>query len=290
MALPIGPLVRLVYRHELLPTRLRWWLAAAGMQDWLRTLARGLQPHLGERTRPLLQGMLARLFQQRHDALRLAVPALPERRADPQSTALLMAALYRLGRDPRGRWILGEEAPPLDLPRRLRAARLCALVPVAARWREIATHLGELLIVTTEELPAHLPHARRVLGDICFQAGQRYAERARRFLRLPAGDAERAPALAIEVLRMGEYLFHVNPRHWSGSADGSGWLAGTACLWYQRPGWNPAHCGIFGQFQAGISAAFGLRYQLGRTIPKHGGDTCRVDLRPIPLGKKRDGS
>jgi hypothetical protein len=47
------------------------------------------------------------------------------------------------------------------------------------------------------------------------------------------------------------------------------------------------HCGIFGQFQSGISSVFGLRYQLTQTIPKHGGSTCRIDLRPI---KKKDGT
>ena len=47
------------------------------------------------------------------------------------------------------------------------------------------------------------------------------------------------------------------------------------------------HCGIFGQFQSGISSVFGLRYQLTSTIPKHGGHTCRIDLRPL---RKKDGS
>jgi hypothetical protein len=29
---------------------------------------------------------------------------------------------------------------------------------------------------------------------------------------------------------------------------------GNACPWYSRPGWNGAHCGIFGQFQSGVSS------------------------------------
>lgn len=283
MRSPLGPLVRQVYRHELLPLRLRWWFAAAGMQDWLRTLAKGLQPHLGERTRPCLQRLLGRLFDRRYDVLRQQIPALPERGHDPAAQPLLMGALYRLGQDPRARWILGDAAPPLGLSRRMRAQRLCAVLPVEARWREVATHLGELLIVMTEGLPAELPHARRILGEICYQAGLRYAEQVRRFLRLPTGPDADGPALAIEVLRMGEYIFHVNPKHWGGSDGQSGWLEGTACLWYPRPGWTGAHCGIFGQFQAGISAAFGLRYHLAQTIPKHGGSTCRVDLKPLRI-------
>jgi hypothetical protein len=75
----------------------------------------------------------------------------------------------------------------------------------------------------------------------------------------------------------------VNPEHW-GEADekaNKGWLEGTACPWYDAPGWNGAHCGIFGQFQSGISAVFGLRYHLTTTIPKNGGHTCRIDVKPI---------
>ena len=34
------------------------------------------------------------------------------------------------------------------------------------------------------------------------------------------------------------------------------------------------------------SPVFGLRYHLSKTIPKHGGTTCRIDVKPIPLRKK----
>lgn len=34
------------------------------------------------------------------------------------------------------------------------------------------------------------------------------------------------------------------------------------------------------QFQVGISSVLGLRNKLGKTIPKRGGHTCRVDLNP----------
>jgi hypothetical protein len=81
---------------------------------------------------------------------------------------------------------------------------------------------------------------------------------------------------------MSEYVFRVNPEHWSGSDGTAGFLEGSACLWWSRPGWNGAHCGIFGQFQSGIASAFGLRYHLSKTIPKHGGHTCRIDVKPIP--------
>jgi hypothetical protein len=41
------------------------------------------------------------------------------------------------------------------------------------------------------------------------------------------------------------------------------------------------HCGIFGQFQSGVCSVFGLDYKLDRTIPKHGGTTCRVTMSPL---------
>jgi hypothetical protein len=147
-------------------------------------------------------------------------------------------------------------------------------------------HLGELLVVLTEDLPARVPHARKLLGDVCFAMGERFAARVKTAFDLGAPD--NAPAAAIEVLRMSEYVFRVNPRHWheADAAARTGFLEGTACPWYDRPGWNGGHCGIFGQFQSGISSAFGLRYHLARTIPKHGGTTCRVDLKPIVLRAK----
>jgi hypothetical protein len=88
---------------------------------------------------------------------------------------------------------------------------------------------------------------------------------------------------ATEVLRMSEYLFRVNPDHWGATRpdEHTGYLEGTACPWYASPGWNNIHCGIFGQVQAGISSTFGLKYVLTSTIPKHGGHTCRIDLKPL---------
>jgi hypothetical protein len=116
--------------------------------------------------------------------------------------------------------------------------------------------------------------------------GERFAERVKKTFDL--GEPESAPAAAIEVLRMSEYVFRVNPKHWheADASSNTGFLEGTACPWFARPGWNGAHCGIFGQFQSGISSAFGLRDHLAQTIPKHGGTTCRVDLKPISLRVK----
>jgi hypothetical protein len=72
---------------------------------------------------------------------------------------------------------------------------------------------------------------------------------------------------------MSEHVFQVNPNTGPRVTD-------------RRDGWNGAHCGIFGQPQSGIASAFGLRYHLSKTIPKHGGHTCRIDVKPIPLRRK----
>lgn len=283
-------LLRTVYRHELIPAHARWWLAVSGMRSWYGTLRSELRPHLGARTQPLLAELAAELFARRYDVLRTTLPALPARTPDappPRELALLMAGLYRLHRpgQHRGTWILSAVGGPPKTPREwLRAERLLLPLSSEARWRELTTHLGELLIVLTERLPGELPHARKILGDLCFAAGARYGEQARRYFGLPRQPADPAAA-AIEILRMSEYIFRVNPEHWGGTdaAQASGYLEGSACPWYSRPGWQAGHCGIFGQFQAGVCSVFGLRYHLSQTIPKHGGNTCRVDLKPIPL-------
>src|SRR5690606_25932049 len=119
----------------------------------------------------------------------------------------------------------------------------------------------------------------------CFDAGARYARDMKRAFRLPD-----TPESAIEVLRMGEYIFRVNPEHHEGAdaATRTGFIEGNACPWYTRPGWGGAHCGIFGQFQNGISQTFGLRYQLTTTIPRHGGNVCRIELSPLKLRRSRE--
>jgi len=263
---------REVYRRELLPERALWWLAAEGMRDWYRVLAKRLGPHLREDSKKLLSELSVRMFVRRGEVLGV----------HGRDLALLQGALYRVDHAPKARWIfeaLGGAASGTG--ERLRARMLLAKLRPFTRWNEVATHLGELLIVLTEDLPPHLDHARKVLGDICFDSGAKYAERVKKMFAMPDD-----PAHAMEVLRMSEYVFRVNPEHWQHDDGTSGWLEGTACPWYERPGWNGAHCGIFGQFQSGIASVFGLRYHLTKTIPRHGGHTCRIDVKPIQLRVK----
>jgi len=255
-----------------------WWLAAAGMRDWFKVLKKRLEPHLGPDTKEILCELAAKMFTRRGEQLGL----------EDDETPLLMGALYRT--NAKSRWIfesLGKDGAAKS-PRRdeWRARVLLHRMSVEARWVEVATHLGELLIVMTEELPARLPHARKILGDICFDAGAKYAKRIKDTLGIEQGQD--APTAAMEVLRMSEYVFRVNPEHSQSSDQTSGWLEGNACLWYPRPGWNGGHCGIFGQFQSGIASVYGLRYHLSKTIPKHGGHTCRIDVKPIPLRTKKE--
>ena len=290
------PLVRIsreVYRRELLPDRALWWLAAAGMRDWYRVLAKHLAAPLAEAgtkdARALLAELSRRMFTRRGEALQVANPKLRGLADDRRALGLLMGALYRVDGTPKARWIFDGLGGAARTPReRLDARLLLAKLGATARWHEVATHLGELLIVLTEDLPAHLPHARKVMGDICFDAGAKYAERVKKAFGIH-GDVQDPPAAAMEILRMSEYVFRVNPEHWSGSDGTSGYLEGTACPWYERPGWNGAHCGIFGQFQSGIASTFGLRYHLSKTIPKHGGHTCRIDVKPIGLKRSKGG-
>jgi len=280
--------VRAIFRRELLPARLRWWFVAEGMCDWYRVLARDLAPHLKEDPRPLLSRLGVPMFERRYDILRRAGAPVPDRAREPRAVALVMGGLYRIASRPEQSWIFDAlGGAPRTLGDHARAERMMATLDVEARWREVTTHLGELLIALTDGLPAHLPRARPILGDICFAAGERFARRVGRAFDLRNDRANRTE-LAIEVLRMSEYVFRVNPDHWGEGRDGGGFLEGDACPWYTAPGWNGAHCGIFGQFQSGICSAFGLRYHLAKTIPKHGGGTCRVDLTPIPLRLSRD--
>jgi hypothetical protein len=286
MATLVGKLTREVYRRELLPARARWWLAAEGMCDWYRVLGSRLRPHVAD-SRTLLAELSVRMFERRYAALREAHPSarLPSPDGRPRLIAQVMRGLYRVDRSSNSAWIFVDDAKVTPLGRvadRVRTHQLLAPLSSEARWREVTAHLGELLIVLTEDLPAHLPHARKILGDICFAAGARFAERVKKTMGI-ADAPDNAPAAAMEVLRMSEYVFRVNPEHWgeTDAAARTGFLEGTACPWFMRPGWNGAHCGIFGQFQSGIASVFDLRYLLSKTIPKHGGHTCRIDLKPI---------
>ncbi len=282
---PTARLVREAYRRELIPARIRWHLAAAGMADWYRAVARGLAGAVGDAAKPLLSELGARMMTRRWEVLREHHAHL--RAGSARDAALVLSGLYRIDGRSKSRWIFDAMGGPAKGFREaLRQRR--ALLPLRseARWNEVTAHLGEFLIVLTEDLPAKVPHARKLLGDVCFAMGERFAARVR--AQFDLADAPDPAAAAIEVLRMSEYVFRVNPSHWHGTdaVKGTGYLEGNACPWWDRPGWNGGHCGIFGQFQSGISSAFGLRYHLAQTIPKHGGTTCRVDLKPISISKK----
>lgn len=282
-----GRVAREVYRREAMPAALRWTLTAQGMRDYFRAMARALTPHVGGEARAIVSSLGSEMFRRRYDALCDTHGELP--RGDLRAIALLMGGLYQLPFSRRHGWIVdGLGGPPRGAREHLRALSLLRTLDTEGRWREVSVHLGELLIVTTETLPARLPRARQIVAAMCHEMGARYARHVRRAFEL---DDTKPVANAIEVLRTSEYLFRVNPEHESGADERArhGFIDGNACPWYPRPGWGQVHCGIFGQFQAGVCSEFGLGYQLTTTIPKHGGDHCRVDMKPIGLRGSRDG-
>jgi hypothetical protein len=281
--------VREVFRRERIPLRMRWWFAAEGMCDWYRVLVEGLAGPLGgeARARNVVSRIARTIFDARYDRFAAERPSLPLRVDAPRSVGLFMGALHRSASNPAADWVFEPVGgAPAGFGAHVEAERLLSTLSLQERWEELALHLGLLLIALTEQLPAELPRARAILGEICFDAGLRYGRKMKRAWDLPV-----TPASALEVLRMSEYVFRVNPEHW-GDTDplkNVGYLEGTACPWYDQPGWNGAHCGIFGQFQSGVSAVFGLRYHLTTTIPKNGGHTCRIDVKPIPITLRRKG-
>ncbi len=275
-------MLRAGFRRELLPRPLLWLLATDATTSWLRAVEKTLGAELGdrERARRVLAAATAPAWQRRYDVLAGTHAFLPSREHEPKAVARMMRALYPLPPFRRVAWLLDDVG---GVERSARGAltgfRWAARLSHEERWCEAATHLGELLIVLTEELPRHgVTRAPALLGQLCFDAGARYAQTMKQTFALPD-----VPDSAIEVLRMGEYIYRVNPEHEAGSdvAAGTGYIVGNACPWYVRPGWGGMHCGIFGQFQSGICATFGLSYRLTRTIPRHGGEVCRVDLRPL---------
>lgn len=255
------------------------------MIEWYSLLRRELAPHLGgpDGAARALAEVSRPMLLRRHALLRDAHPHLPAPDAT-RATGLLMGGLYRIASAPHAAWIFDAVGgAPRTFREHATSEKWLWPLSIEARWEEIANHLGELLIRMTEDLPAALPRIRPILGEVCFAAGDRFGKKIRRAFDLPS-----TPEAALEALRMSEYIFRVNPEHW-GTTDNdrkTGYLEGTACPWYTAPGWNGAHCGIFGQFQSGIAAAFGLQYRLTTTIPKHGGHTCRIDVKPLPLRRK----
>lgn len=208
-------IAREVFKRELVPPRARWWLAAAGMRDRFAYLRKRLAPHLGDDTERILASAAHATFARRLADLARHHPRLEA--AGERGPGLVFGALYRVASSPEAKWIFTASGGAPRSPREwIAASRLVAPMDGEARWREVTVHLGELLIVLTDALPDKLPHARKVLGDICFDAGVRYAKRMKRAWKLPDAHAD-APALAIEVLRTSEYLFRVNPEHWGGT-------------------------------------------------------------------------
>ena len=291
-----APILRQAYKREVLPARVRWWMAAAGLRDWFRFVAKELEPHLGEDARTAMAELVAEMWSRRYDDVCTRWTWL-DSSADRRAIASWAAGLYRINPRSRGLWLWdGVGGPPLGAAQWWHAHRSIAPASTEDRWQEITVHLGEWLIVLTECLPAKLPRANAVLGDICFRAGVRYAEAVANVMGIAhaghrvdriGGRATLPPnplvKNAIEILRMSEYLFRVNPTHESATEGQGGYIAGSSCPWHPRPGWQRMHCGIFGQFQSGIASVFGLSYHLTKTIPKHGGDVCRIDLKPIPI-------
>jgi len=255
------------------------------MHAFYAMLRRGLEGPLGSRARA--EEEIARAaalgYRRRYAILRERFGALP---SDPNAPARILGALSMTVRHPKSSWALaGLSGTPPRTPREhLRAEWEMRALSSRDRWVEVSTHLGEILIQLTTTLPSVLPGANAVLGQVCFAGGRATAERAKKALRLPDG-----PESAIEVLRMSEYVcrFFRCASSESHPSTSTGMTAGSACPWFTAPGWSMMHCGIFGQFQSGIASVFGLRYQLTQTIPKHGGHTCRIDLRPL---KKKDGT
>ena len=273
--------MREAFRRELLPASLLHFLAADGLSNYYRMFRSGLAPHVGgpREAEALLAEVCARAFERRYALLRAKFSHLPDPVSEPRAVGLVMGGLSFSPLRPKSAFMFSRVGGgPRGTRDGARVLRWLAPVSARDRWEEITTHLGETLIALTEELPKTVRGANAILGKVCFEGGAKYAAALKKSLALPDH-----PDSAIEVLRMGEYVFRVNPEHWHAS-DGptmTGYLEGTACPWYSAPGWGGMHCGIFGQYQSGIASVFGMKYHLTQTIPKHGGHTCRVDLRPL---------
>jgi hypothetical protein len=268
--------LRSAFRHERLPAAALWLMASDATSGWLRRVAKTFAHELDDRD----------ASRRLYDVLATTHDWLPARLREPEAVGRMMSGLYPAPSFARIAWLLDDVGgPAAGALAKARSWRWARRLSFEQRWHECATHLGELLIVLTEELPRHgVSRSPALLGQLCFDMGASYADSMKRSLKLPD-----APASAIEVLRMGEYIFRVNPEH-EESSDAearTGYIIGNACPWYVRPGWGNVHCGIFGQFQSGISSAFGLSYKLTKTIPRHGGNECRIDLRPLRIRRKR---
>src|SRR4051812_35700973 len=130
----VATVTREVYKRELLPSRALWWLAAAGMRDWYRVLAKRLADHVDD-PKKLLSELSIRMFERRWEA-----GGRPS--GSRRDVALLMSSLYRV--DARSAWIFaGLGGPPRGLREHARARWLLGRLDANERWTEVATHLGE---------------------------------------------------------------------------------------------------------------------------------------------------
>ena len=279
-------LARRALQREEIPATLRWLAAADGIALWIWLVERALGVHLGDprRARQLLAQAAAPAWRRRDVILG---PRRAGRGGDTDGRpAAWLKGLYPGPVFRAVDWISAPVGGPLrGLRGRRQASNAVSWMDPESRWQEVTVHLGELLIAFTEGLPAAgVEQSSSLLGQVCHDFGLQIGRLTKAALRLPEG-----PASAIEVLRMSEYLFRVNPEHQVelDPEAGTGAIVGNACPWYERPGWGGMHCGIFGRFQDGCCNAFGLDYRLKRTIPRHGGSECRVEMKPLSLRRSR---
>lgn len=260
-----------------------WLVASEGTAAFVRYLESALGDHLDNRyrARAILTAACGEMVRRRA----LVLPALVKQELADGSSIDVRAFFEALYPGPTGasiRWSLegiAKESPGFAAS--MRGLRRVNQIDAKARWLEVSHHLGELAIVLTELLPKeNVPRAIGWLGDVSHAFGKDVAELAASLFGM-----SRTMESAIETLRMGEFLFRVNPEHTSGVGDDEkpGFIEGSACLWYQRPGCKAVHCGVLGRIQAGISEVFGQTYSLTQTVPKHRGDTCRISMSPVPL-------
>lgn len=286
LAAPALRQLRSSFAAESVNPWLLWLVASEGLAAWIRYLDQDLGEHLRDRhrAREILTAACAEMLRRRISSL----PPSVAQRLEGADSADIRAFFEALSPGIVARSIrwsfegLSKDSPPMAAT--LRAWRLLQNMDGKSRWLEVSHYLGELAIVLSQMLPKqNVPRAIGWLGDVCHHFGKEVAELAASLFRMPTTMES-----AIEILRMGEFLFRVNPEHSSGmdQTKGTGFIEGTACLWYTRPGWQQVHCGILGQFQAGISEVFGQSYSLTQTIPKHGGDTCRITMTPVQLRTK----
>lgn len=275
--------VRTAFAAESMDPRIMWLLASEGLAAWVRHIEVALAEHLEDRlrARTILCTLYCEMVHRRVAALPPPL-ATTFTNADPAEVRAFFEALSPGPIARSVRWIFDGLTP--DGPKLATSAeawRRVENMDAKSRWIEVSHHLGEMTIVLTERLPElDVPRAIGWLGDVCHAFGKEIAELFIEMYQMP-----RTVESTIETLRMSELLFRVNPEHSSGTDThaGTGYIEGTACLWYRRPGWKQVHCGVLGRFQAGISEVFGQSYSLAQTIPKHGGDTCRITVAPLQI-------